>query len=467
VTITGPELDLLQEVLAEDPTADVFLDVAQALFDGGEPRRAAEVLRRALEAGAQSDEAVGLLARSASASGDDAGVRAAAERLGPAAMKADPALARAWALALDRNGQLDEAAAVASDLIAKHGDDPELAAIVERQHAAPPDNRSRGRDPYYTVSRAEAYLESGRPDLAVRVYRRILAANPNDQAIHARLLRLRGMPRESRPWVDDLSEEYWLNRPAPPLNMPLPALVPQVHVAIEALEPEDEATIPGAPMRVNSAQPSSRVRPGLPGMGAGRAVVLDDDDEEATVVAPWVDTTDQPDDPPTQRAEYSGHGHELTELGGFDEVPDLESFGSLSSIADDDEDATEVRTLSEIRALSEHQARSRARSAPLAPAGASRPMGATPRPPPYVSGSFSDSDEDATEIVHQDELEEVTDVRRTLPGADELRQALADADFEEEEPSLEESDDTDTDSIIEQARAIERAAARRRTLFRK
>lgn len=470
MSITGPELDLLQEVLAEDPAADIFMDVAQALFDQGEPRRAAGVLRRALEAGAESDEAAELLARTASAAGDDAGVRVAAGRLGPQAMTADPALARAWALALDRDGDLDHAANVAKNLIEAHGHDPELAAIVERQQAAPPDMSARGRDPYFTASRAEAYFESGRPDLALRVYRRILAAHPENQAVHARLLRMRAMPREARPWVDDLSEEYWLNRPAPPLDMPMPALVPEITVP-----PDEETTIPGAPMRVDSGQVAGRLGAGaqraptpvLPGMNASRRVLLDDfDDEEATVVAPWVGTTDSPDDEPTIRPNpglggYSSSGdHELTDLSDFDEDVDAVA----PSLIDDDEDATEVRTLSEIRAFSEVQAQSRARSGGPAPR-----LGGTPRPPPAVSGAFTRDfdDEEATEISRLDDEEDPTDIRRTLPGAAELRRALEEAEFEEGDPSIDEADDADADAIIEQARAIERAAARRRTLFRK
>ncbi|MFK7929315.1 MAG: hypothetical protein AB8H79_14065 [Myxococcota bacterium] len=243
--ITGPELDLLQEVLSEDPAADIFLDVAHALLDRGDTRKAAMVLRRAFESGAANDDAARTLAQAASEVGDDKGLRLAAEHLGEDAMRREPALARAWAVALDRGGSLEKAAELAQALLDAHGDDDELRAIIDRQKAPPPEGSVRGRDPFFTAARAEEYLESSRIDLAVRVYRRILAANPDDNIVHARLLRLRAMPWEARPWVEDLSEEYWVQHPVPPLAMPAPRLVPDTPAALfHTGDPAEDATAP-------------------------------------------------------------------------------------------------------------------------------------------------------------------------------------------------------------------------------
>lgn len=273
--ITGPELDLLQEVLAEDPTADVYLDVAHALLDRGDTRKAATVLRRALEYGVQDLPTARLLAQTAGEIGDDRGLRVAAQSLGEDAMKSEPVLARAYAIALDRAGDLDRAGELARSLIDAHGSDPVLEGILERRDAPLPDPHIRARDPLFTVRRAESYLESGRPDLAVRAYRRILAAHPHDQTVHARLLRLRAMPREARPWVDDLSEEYWVGRPMSAIDMPAPTLVP------EPASPDDEVTVPGVPAREFTPGPTShRVAPPPP------PDAVDEDEEATTVMRP-------------------------------------------------------------------------------------------------------------------------------------------------------------------------------------
>ena len=99
--------------------------------------------------------------------GDDKGLRVAADALGEQAMRSEPALARSYAVALDRAGDLDKAGSLAQQLLGLHGDDAELRAIVQRMNASMPDQDTRARDPFFTVRRAEAYLENGRIDLAI------------------------------------------------------------------------------------------------------------------------------------------------------------------------------------------------------------------------------------------------------------------------------------------------------------
>lgn len=415
MSLTGPELDLLQEVLVEDPTADVFLDVARALMDRGDAREASRVLRRAVEHGATDPEAARLLARTASESGDHAGVRAAGEILGEATMRSEPVLARAWALALDQAGELDRAGALARQLLDAHGADPELQGVVDRQHAAPPDPSIRARDPFFTVSRAEAYLENGRIDLAVRTYRRILAENIDHAAVHARLLRLRAMPAESRPWVDDLSEEYWVHRAAPAaIAMPAPRLVPT-----HPPEPDDQATQPGAPLRggvdpdaitpvTGRAEPPRALHDAaLPPQGPAAP----DPDEESTVLRreALVPVDDE-------KTVLMGRRQAMDLLGG-DADAHSEPVGS-SARSDEPVDPLEETVI-----------------------GGVAPEGPPSGPP-----------------------------RRRLPGVDDIARALReDRASDPQGPAMDDGDD-DEDSVehldleeaIAQARAIERRAASRR-----
>lgn len=430
--LTGPELDLLLEVLEEDPTADVYLDVANTLMERGDARDAARVLRRAVQHGATDHAAAHLLARAASESGDHAGVKAAGDVLGEAVMLADRVLARAYALGLDQAGELERAGDIAQRLLAQGVEDDELRAVVDRQHAPPPDPRVRARDPHYSVSRAEAYLENGRPDLAIRVYRRILAANPDRPAVHARLLRLSAMPREPRPWVDDLSEEYWVNRSEPQaaLNVPTPRLVPT-----QPPQPDDEQTQPGAPAREVSASsaPARSLRP--PPIAATPPSIRRVANQGPTLTP--ADETPVPtrsEKPPVARRPVVDDDEATVVMG-------RKGSGVFDIFADDDDDADEEETAILSRG----------------PVGPPR-LGPADRP--TIPGAPR---------------------RRTLPGLDELRAAIdadrhiedlaAGEDSDEDIDALPVSPDgsIDTDAIIEQAKAIERAAAerRRRSLLRK
>ena len=239
--LNGPELDLLQEVLAEDPTADIYLDVAHALVEREEWRKAARILRRAFEGGVRDSTAARLLAESASRAGDYTGVSVAVQHIGRDVVANDPSMARSWALALDAQGELEQAGTLARQLMDEQGHDDILAAIVERQTAPPPAPQLSGRDPWLTVDRAEAYLEAGRIDLAQRIYRRIHAHHPEDNCVHARMLRIGSIPRDARPWIDDLSEEYWSSGPMRSLAMPESTLVPGPDLA--ARSPEEELTV--------------------------------------------------------------------------------------------------------------------------------------------------------------------------------------------------------------------------------
>jgi tetratricopeptide (TPR) repeat protein len=271
MSLTGPEIDLLREALSEDPGDPVFRDVAEALAARGDLDDAVGVLAAAVAAGAGDADDARRLAGWAAEVDDRAAFGVAARALGPAAMEADPALARAWALALEHEGQLVRASELARRVLAISPDDAELRAVVERAEASAPDPAARGVDPLYTVARAEAYVDIGRADLGIRVLRRILAHRPDDVAVHARLLQLRAQPADPRPWVDDLSEEYWINRPVGPIVMPAPGLAPATVGEAVAADPfEDAPTAPSAPPR-DAAPPHPHFA----------SPILDDDDDDA------------------------------------------------------------------------------------------------------------------------------------------------------------------------------------------
>lgn len=247
MSLTGPEIDLLLEVLADDPADEVYPKVARALAGRGDHPRAIRVLIRAFEHGADDPVDARLLASWAAEAGDLDGVGVALTYLSFTEIESDPVLLRARALHLDHVGDTVQAATLAERLLAEFDDDPELQAIIDRGQAAAPAPQTHGADPFYTVGRAESYNDIGRPDLAIRTLRRILAHVPDDPAVHARLLQLRAQPSEPRPWVDDLSEEYWVDKPTLPLVMPSPGITPALR---DGPPPEDDApTVPVAPER--------------------------------------------------------------------------------------------------------------------------------------------------------------------------------------------------------------------------
>lgn len=269
MSLTGPEIDLLLEVLADDPADEVYPKVARALAGRGDHPQAIRVLTRAFEHGADDPVDARLLASWAAEAGNLNGVGVALTYLSFTEIESDPVLLRARALHLDHVGDMVQAATLAERLLADFADDPALQAIIDRGQAAAPEPHIYGVDPFYTVGRAESYNDIGRPDLAIRTLRRILAHVPDDPAVHARLLQLRAQPTEPRPWVDDLSEEYWVDKPTLPLVMPSPGITP---VLRDESPPDDDApTVPVAPERqaTPGASPHVHFHPPL----------LDDDDD--------------------------------------------------------------------------------------------------------------------------------------------------------------------------------------------
>ncbi|MCA9493081.1 MAG: hypothetical protein KC621_24290 [Myxococcales bacterium] len=225
--LTDPELDLLREMLDEDPAADALIQVSEDLLRRSRWPEAVEVLTRGVAA-LQSDadradervRAFELLARGALETGQYDLALAAIEQI-----QVDPATqaenARVQILVLERSGRIDDASARVDAFLAVDPDDVIVTAARERLDAPPPSPRARAADPFYTVERAERYALIGRSDRAIRAYHRILLAGTD--AAPSILMRLRQLQSGVLDEGDDLSEE--LTDPGLVPEQPLPGEV--------------------------------------------------------------------------------------------------------------------------------------------------------------------------------------------------------------------------------------------------
>jgi tetratricopeptide (TPR) repeat protein len=229
MALTDPELDMLVEMLGEDPGADNFLEVGAELVRRARWAEAETVLAAGLgrRVGTEVGEAWSLLARASLETGhlDEAARAIARADRDPGR---SPENARIEILVLERSGKVAEARNAAERFLKIDPDDVIVAAAVERLAAPPPDPARRGADPLYTARRAEDYAAMGRPDRAVRAYRRIQVAHPEDVGIRARLEQL---AHEEIRRPDDLSEELTdpgnvPPEPSGPLAMPAPRTGP-------------------------------------------------------------------------------------------------------------------------------------------------------------------------------------------------------------------------------------------------
>ena len=218
MSLTDPELDLLREMLADDPAAEMYSEVARALIARELWGEAADILSRALKVHSGDLAGWALYAEAAVHADRYQEAQAALDTLG-ADSSEDAHITRIRVLALEGTGNIDQARAAAEQYLSAHGDDAQIRTLLSRLEAPPPDPASRARDPFLTVAQAERYVEMGRIDKAVRAYRRIAYNNPGDQAIQARLRQL-----ETRPHAAAASSSSTDNAPPPELSMPAPAL---------------------------------------------------------------------------------------------------------------------------------------------------------------------------------------------------------------------------------------------------
>jgi len=230
VALTDPELDLLRELLEDDPTSDLYLQVGEELVRRGQFAEALPVLAKGVSHD-HDPNGHALLARAALEVGDYDVCVGSLD-----AVDTDPTTApdnaNVLMLALERRGQLDDARDLANALLTAIPGDVVATAVLERLDAPPPDASGRASDPFVTVERAERYVVVGRVDRAIRVYRRVLFHNPGDKGIELRLRQLAA--DESLPAVDDLSEELTDPGLAPPeFTMPAPGIKSTGSPAVE------------------------------------------------------------------------------------------------------------------------------------------------------------------------------------------------------------------------------------------
>ncbi|MBW1877568.1 MAG: tetratricopeptide repeat protein [Deltaproteobacteria bacterium] len=255
MALPDPELELLREMLLEDPGSEVFRQVGRELIDRGEWDEAVEVLVRGLDADGEAGEGWELLVEAAVQAGQYLRARAALEHV-----DVDPtrneAMARAHVLTLEAVGKVDTARAAAERFLEHHVGDVVVQSAMGRLTAPPPDHRRRAADPLVSVRRAEEYVALGRPDRAIRVYRRLHFHFEDDLGLPHRINELRGI--EGAP-ADDLSEEISREEEpqvevAPPgLTMPLPGsgLVPDDTVTeTNWVDEDDELTQPAIDLDV-------------------------------------------------------------------------------------------------------------------------------------------------------------------------------------------------------------------------
>ncbi|MEQ1568259.1 MAG: hypothetical protein ABMA64_21650 [Myxococcota bacterium] len=257
MSLTDPELDLLLEMLEEDPSDDVLQQVGTELIRRARWRDAARVLGRASEAGVLAPQVAVLLARANLELGCDAEVLVALRGL-PRDPVGHPERARLEILALERTGRAEEARVAGRRFVEVDPHDVVVNAVLDRLSAPPPEPHGRGADPFYTVERAERYVEVGRSDRAVRVYRRILLANPADASVQNRMRQLIAAPPDIE---DDLSAELTDPRLVPTDADTAPGLAEPIHM------PPTQLTPPGVdrelvPTDLPAAQRS--YRPAMP-----------------------------------------------------------------------------------------------------------------------------------------------------------------------------------------------------------
>jgi len=262
VALTDPELDLLRELLEDDPTADLYQQVGEELVRRSEWAEARDVFLRGLRGGPHPPSS-SLLARAALELGDFEVALTALEAVDCAP---GTEAARLEILALERSGQTAAAKDKARAFLEVDPNDVVVTSAVERLDAPAPENDQRAADPFYTVERAERYVAIGRIDRAIRVYRRILHSNRGDHGIQQRLRQLAaegGLGAQ-----DDLSEELTDPGLVPPeFTMPAPDLGVRGDEdddtsEVEAVPPRPVPT-PAAPPRANPSGGKRRRRRSL------------------------------------------------------------------------------------------------------------------------------------------------------------------------------------------------------------
>jgi len=270
VALTDPELDLLRELLEDDPTADIYQQVGEELVRRGDWAEAREVLVGGLAGGPHEPSSL-RLARAALELGD---FELALGALDAVEVEPGTEAGRLEVLALERSGRVDDARDRAKAFLEVDPDDVVVTSALERLDSPPPELDQRADDPFYTVERAERYVALGRIDRAIRTYRRILHHHPGHHGVGQRLRQLASEGAIGA--ADDLSEELTDPGLAPPeFTMPSPdlgaraedddtseveELAPHVVEASESAATSEEPPTPAAPPTSGAPRKKGRRR---------------------------------------------------------------------------------------------------------------------------------------------------------------------------------------------------------------
>lgn len=233
--LADPELDLLRELLEEDPGAGVFLDVARELVRRGDEDGAIRVLERGLVFAPKRADGWQLLMDVSTAKGWPGRTAMVMDKVDPKVFEA-AGLPGIYAEAMLRAGREPGEAGAAAYVELMPGESGvELIGDAQRPMS----------DPLLSPKRAEAYCAVGRPDRAVRVYRRLVFHHPDHDQYAMRLAEL--LERDFDHIGDeDLSEELPSPALAPDLQVPRPTF---------ALGSDEDATQPD-PMNAATVAPA-------------------------------------------------------------------------------------------------------------------------------------------------------------------------------------------------------------------
>jgi tetratricopeptide (TPR) repeat protein len=237
VALADPELELLKEILFDDPSDEAHLDVAREYVRRQDWTSALRILNAATDAGGNEPESWSMLAQAAFNATQYLRALAAIDRFGPDIEYSD-LLSRIRIEALLCAGRTDRAREFCTEHLTRFPSDSLAVALMERMRDRTPEmlQRRQGMDPLLTAERAEGYANMGRVDRAVRVYRRLRFHDPAKAQYDRRLRELQGIDSDA---PDDMSEELTADMEAqrpPRLAMPVPGVATPTPGHVRRLE---------------------------------------------------------------------------------------------------------------------------------------------------------------------------------------------------------------------------------------
>jgi len=236
VPLTDDELESLIPTIHQSPRSDTVRAVGRGLIRRRRFAEAADLLTASLRT-LDDPQIWSLLAHACLGATRHQQALTALHQVdcGPAT---SPENARLLVLTLERLRRRDEARRLAHALLELHPRDRVCRDVLDRLQG-----RLQGRpqpavraasDPFYTVERAEQYVQLGRIDRAIRIYRRIQLVHPHDASLAARVGELLALDRSATP---DLAETL----PPPGLTAIRPLHPPPTLLADEAVDDSEDA----------------------------------------------------------------------------------------------------------------------------------------------------------------------------------------------------------------------------------